>query len=104
MKDIYKSALWALISIPISLFGHYASFGLIHTGGILLILYLPAFIAVDLIQTPETPEWLLNTVALIAQYLAYVLVILILRKIFKILKETRAENIAKEQAEKNQTL
>jgi len=103
MKEIYKTALWALISIPISLFGHYASFGLLHTGGILLILYLPAFVAVDIIQTPKTPEWLLNTVALLAQYLAYVLVIHILRIIFKFLKETRAENIVKEQSEKDET-
>jgi len=99
MRDVYKSALWALISIPISLIGVFLSRGLVHTGGIWLFPFYPAFIAIALLGGPkESPKWLLVVVALIAQYLGYFLLIYFIRK----LMQTRVENITKEQSEKNQ--
>jgi len=105
MNDVKKSALWALISIPISFFGFLISWGLIHNGGIMLIPFAPGFLTM-LIMSDGTdfPEWLVWFFALIAQYLSYFIVILILIKTFKVLKATRAENIAKEQSEKDHSI
>ncbi len=102
MNDVKKSALWALISIPISFLGYLISWGLIHNGGIILILFAPGFITM-LIMSDDTdvPEWLVWILALVAQYLGYIIVIFILIKTFKILQATRAENIVKEESEKD---
>lgn len=104
MNDVRKSALWALISIPISFLGYLLSWGLIHTGGILALPVFPGFAALMLLSGfEELPEWLVWTAALVAQYLSYFLIIYVLIKIIRVLKNTRAENIAKEQSENDQT-
>ena len=101
-NDVRKSALWALVSIPISFFGVFAGWAIIHVGGILYLPFIPGVLVMEIFDSyKESPEWLLWTVALIAQYLGYFLLIYILMKITKVLKNTRAENSAKEQSEKD---
>ena len=91
MNDVRKSALWALISLPISFLGYLLSWGLIHTGGILVLPVFPGFVALMLLSGfEELPEWLVWTAALVAQYLGYFLIIYVLIKIIRVLKNTRA--------------
>ena len=99
MSDVKKSALWALVSIPISIFGVFISWAIIHVGGILYLPFIPAVLVIDLDVLKESPEWLVWGTALVAQYLGYFLLTFFLIKVFRILKNTRAENIAKEQSE-----
>ena len=102
MSDVKKSALWALISIPISFLGYLFSWAVLHTGGVLAIPVFPALLVIWILFDPkESPEWLVWGTALIAQYLGYFIVIFILIKIIRVLKNTRSENIAKEQSAKN---
>jgi hypothetical protein len=99
-SDVRKSALWALLSIPISLIGLFSGYGLMHASLIWLVPFYPAFIAVALLGGPEggLPGWLLGIAAFTAQYLAYFLFAFIIYK----LKKTRAENSAKEKMEQDQ--
>jgi hypothetical protein len=99
MNDVKKSALWALISIPISIIGVFLSRGLVHAGGLWLAPFFPAFIAVALLGGPEggLPGWLLGIAAFTAQYLAYFLFAFTIYK----LKQIRTQNIAEEQSEKD---
>lgn len=100
-KDVRISALWALISIPISFIGVLLAWGIVHSGGILYLPFIPAVLVLALLDSfKELPEWLFLTVALLAQYLGYFLFIYLSLKILRILKKTREENIAKEQSEK----
>lgn len=100
-NDVRKSALWALISFPITFIFIGA---LVHGGGILEVFYIP-FIIVYALLAPfkGLPEWLFWAVALIAQYLGYFLFIYVLIKIIRVLKNTRAENIVNEQPEEDPT-
>jgi hypothetical protein len=95
MNDVKKSALWALVSIPISvlLLG-----ALLHGGGILEIVYLPVLIAEELLGDYGLAVSYMFPI----QYLGYFLLIYVLIKIKKVLKNTRAENIAREQSENNE--
>ena len=76
MKRIYVSALWALVSIPISLVGVKLSFWLARSGGILLVFYSPFLLFSWIVGGDEgIPEWLYNTLALSSQYFGYFLII-----------------------------
>jgi hypothetical protein len=103
MNDVCKSALWALISIPIFFLGFYIGRGLVETGSLLLILYIPTFVIWNFLQNPETPEGLVAVAALTAQYLSYFLIIYCSIKLFRIWKTKRMENIVKEQPEEDPT-
>ena len=98
MNDLRKSALWALISIPISIF--FAGVFL-HGGPFFLeVLYIPGVIMMEILgDYIGSPERLFITAGLTAQYLGYFLFIFVLRKAFKLLAGTRAENMSKEGSE-----
>ena len=95
MNDVKKSALWALVSIPISvlLLG-----ALVHGGGILEIVYLPVLIAEELLGDYGLAVSYMFPI----QYLGYFLLFYFLIKVKKLFKTTRAENIAREQSEKDE--
>ncbi len=78
---------------------------LVHGGPFFIeVLYIPGVIVMKILgDYIGSPEWLFITAGLTAQYLGYFLFIFVLRKAFKLLGRTRAENITKEQLEKDQT-
>lgn len=96
MSDIKKSALWALISIPIFFLGFYIGPGLVETGSLLLILYIPTFVVWSYLQNPENPEWVVTVAALTAQYLWFFLFIYVSIKTFKKISKTISEKYPKE--------
>ena len=75
------SLKWALVSIPISLVGVALSFGLVHSGGPLLVLYIPFIVFMSGLEYfgSEMPSWLWSTLGLSVQYVGYFLVILAVR-------------------------
>jgi len=76
MKEIYKSALWALISIPITWFGLLISFALAHGSAPFLIpLFFPGLVVLEIFGNENNPSWLLATIGFTAQYIGYFLVI-----------------------------
>jgi len=101
MSDVKKSALWALINIPIYLFGFLFVRGLVETGNLLLILYIPTYVIWEFIQNPETPEWFLFVIGFLGQYLVYSLIIYGSIKVFRVLKRIREENSVEEQLERD---
>ena len=99
MNDVKKSALWALISIPLPIIFIGA---FVHGGGILAVFYIPFGIVFVLLESFKgLPEWLYWAVALNAQYLGYFLFIYLSLKLLRLLKKIRTENSAKEQSAKN---
>jgi hypothetical protein len=90
LKDLTKSALIALISIPISYVGNMMSMGLAHSDGfitiIAVVLLFPAlcfFALVDKLGLNNISELALNTLALLVQYLAYLVVVHSIRLLFR---------------------
>lgn len=89
MREVTKSAVWALgISIPVSLFGVFAIWGLIHNGGfITFIPFLPAIGVLMLFGSdgpfPTNSDAFIITMAFIAQFLGYFVVILAVRAIYQ---------------------
>ena len=75
------SLKWALVSIPISLVGVALSFGLAHSGGPLLVLYIPFIVFMGGLEFfgIEMPNWLWSTLGLTVQYVGYFLVIFAVR-------------------------
>jgi len=75
------SLKWALVSIPISLIGVVLSFGLVHSGGPLLILYVPFIVFMGGLEYfgVEMPNWLWSTLGLTVQYVGYFLLIFVVR-------------------------
>lgn len=93
-EDIRKSALWALISIPMSFIVFFLNW-IFERGDILGITFFPTVLAWGLLGSLKAaPGWGLP-ISFIAQYLGYFLLIYVLRKIFKFLKKTGGENAAK---------
>ncbi len=95
MSDVKKSALWALICVPITVFGGYSTVGLLHGDGLWLAPFIPALLACSLLVPPGSPDWWFITVGLISQYLGYFLLVWIIYK----LRQMGAEKYAKEQPE-----
>lgn len=100
MNDVRKSALWSLVSIPISII--FAGV-IVHGGPFFLeVLYIPALLVIDYLDDyVGSPEWLFITSGLTAQYLGYFFFIYALRKAFKLLTGTRAKNSDIDESEKN---
>jgi hypothetical protein len=98
MTDNLKNVvLAASLSLPISLFGAYFGFGLAHSDRIMFIvaniLFAPfivfSYVTNDILVL-NLPEMLFNSFALISQFVGYLLVITIVRRL-----------VTKKQAEKN---
>jgi hypothetical protein len=89
MREVAKSAVWALgISIPVSLFGLFALWGLIHNGGfIAFIPFLPAIGVLMLFGSdgpfPTDSNALIMIMAFSAQFLGYFVVILAVRALYQ---------------------
>src|SRR5262245_23688630 len=96
MKDLTKSMLWALVSIPISIFGYFAGHSIITTGGMWLVPYLPA-IAFLYMFGPEGSFPVINnetgtvSMAFVTQYLGYLGVILVSHKLVRVLRRARPQ-------------
>jgi len=92
MRDWTKSALWATISIPISMLGIWIEFGLVHSSFFFLIPFLPGIGALYLFGpegwfpiSDSTLGFLI--IGCTAQYLGYFAVIHILRALFRRLRK-----------------
>jgi len=96
MKDIYKSALWATISIPITLFGVNAGFAIAH-GALppMLILLAPGLMVLWAGGEYNWPEWLMILVGFSAQYFTYLIIIHGIRKIIHRFKPNKNNNNVK---------
>ncbi len=93
MKDIHKSALWALISIPITMFGISVSFAIAHGSVPFMILFLgPGLLVLWLIGDGNYPTWLLGSVGFTAQYFSYFLIIHGISKLIHIYKKRNETN------------
>ncbi|WLQ16216.1 hypothetical protein O5O45_09845 [Hahella aquimaris] len=82
MKDVHKSALWALISIPITLFAGYFSYAMAHGSFAFLVIFLaPGGVIVSLLEDVIHSSSSLIVVGLLAQYLGYFAIIHGVRKL-----------------------
>jgi hypothetical protein len=86
MREVTKSAVWALgISGPVSLFGAWGAMGLLHGSYAALIPFLPAIIVLYLCGStgpfPVNSDAVILTIAFIAQFLAYFVVVLGVRAV-----------------------
>ena len=98
-EDVRKSALWALISIPISII--FAG-GLLHGPPIFEVFYIPALIVMELLEHFVEPQhWLLEVAPPMAQYLGYFLFIYLSLKLLRKLKITEEPGIVKQKSEKD---
>ena len=78
-RVLISSAIWAgALSFPISLFGYGASFGLVHSGGPILVFFIPALWVLEKCHEICSSGVTL-TFALVAQFLGYFGVILAVR-------------------------
>ncbi len=75
MNDLRKSALWALISVPITIFGTSNSYAMAHGAILLIILLYPGLVAEHLVNGSRDPNSLLGVVGFSAQYVSYFLFI-----------------------------
>ncbi|MDG9670664.1 hypothetical protein ONV78_23195 [Hahella sp. CR1] len=80
MKDVHKSALWALICIPITLLAGYFGYALAH-GSLVFLAYLqaPGWLLLSLLGGDFYSVWLL----MLAQYFAYFVIIHMFRMLLK---------------------
>ncbi|ABC30253.1 hypothetical protein HCH_03507 [Hahella chejuensis KCTC 2396] len=82
MKDVRKSALWALISIPITLFAVYFSYAMLHGSFTFLVVFLaPGGLIVSLLENVIHTSLPLIIAGILAQYLGYFAIIHGLRKL-----------------------
>lgn len=107
MSDAKKSALLALICIPITflLLEHPSYLSSITDDEIRTALLVPTIIVFMLWESAwgfsGIPDWLPLTAGLIAPYPGYFLIIYVLIKSIRVLKNIRAKNSVKEQSEKD---
>jgi uncharacterized membrane protein YfcA len=93
MNDIYKSAAWSLISIPITMFGIGASFAIAHGSLIFMIpLLAPGLLVLWLLGENNYPEWAVVLLCGTAQYLGYFIVIHGIKKARKYFEHRRAKH------------
>ncbi|MBU6951389.1 hypothetical protein [Hahella sp. HN01] len=82
MKDVHKSALWALICIPITLFAGYFSYAMAHGSFTFLVIFLaPGGLFISLMEGVLDSSWSLITVGILGQYLGYFAIIHGIRKL-----------------------
>ena len=87
MKDLVKSALWALTSIPITLLGLQLSFALAHGSlPFMLILLAPGLLVLSIADNYHWPESALLVCGFSAQYLGYFIVIHGAKRLVRTLK------------------
>ncbi|MDH5762739.1 MAG: hypothetical protein OEZ51_07150 [Nitrospinota bacterium] len=100
MNDVKKSALWALVSIPISITLVYLNSAKVIAGDFLGFTFIPAYLALGLFGSLELePGWWMTAVSLIAEYLGYFLFIYLSLKSFRLLTITGDQYVAKEESE-----
>ena len=89
MREVTKSAVWALgTSVPVSLFGLWGAWGLIHNGGVIAFVpFLPAIGVFMLFGStgpfPTSSDAVIVTMAFIAQFLGYFVVVHGVRTVHK---------------------
>ena len=72
MSEYSKSAIWALVSIPVTVLGFFFSFALAHGSlTILLPFLLPGFLVIWLLGENDYPEWFIVMLCLAVQYVSY---------------------------------
>lgn len=91
MKDINKSAVLALISIPITYFGVSNSFALAHGATFLMILLMPGLVVESLVFGDRSMEQVMGIVGYISQYVAYLLLFYAIALFNKSLKNNENE-------------
>ncbi len=83
-SDLKYAALWALLSIPISIMGALMSWAIVHGGEILALPVLPAIIVINYLEEYKVlPQWFILGIALVAQYIAYFIFFYGFTKLFK---------------------
>ena len=94
MNKYKKTALQAFIFyVPIMLLGHYYSFGIVHSGGLLIVLFLPVVLAYVVLENTGAPEWLIISLAHILQYLACVVAVIGIKLLGLFFKKINSEYI-----------
>ena len=90
MNELRKSALWALVSIPISLLGIMASMSLAHGGATLLMVLVAPGIAVMFVPNWDgVSEKIIYTFAFLGMYASYFIVIYSIRVLIKKIKTNK---------------
>jgi len=105
MSDVKKSALWALISIPMSFVVIFLNW-VFERGDILTFTFMPSYFALAIYATvgggwSTELLWMMPVFGSVTQYLGYFLFIYLLLKILRKLKITGEPSIAKEESEKD---
>jgi len=83
MDELKKSAIWAFISIPITLVIISNSYALAHGSMFLLIFIYPGLAAESLLVGRENSDLIIGTVGFVAQYIAYFLLVYLVYKLKK---------------------
>jgi hypothetical protein len=85
-KQLRRSLVVALIiALPLSIFGFAASMGLAHSGGLLLLLFLPTWPVFALFGNggplAGIPEWLFITLAVVAEVVGVFVLVHLVRNV-----------------------
>ena len=94
LNEIKKSTIWALVTVlPVSIYGWVFSMAIAHSnfGYVVMLLYWPAALVMELVDQMgfrETmPEWLFATLALSAQFLGYLFMVLAVRALWRVFRQ-----------------
>ena len=94
MNKYKKTALLTfLLFVPILLLGHFYGYGIAHTGGPLIILFVPAIITSAVLENAGSPEWLIMPIALAIEYLACFIAMIGIRALFSYFRKINNEQI-----------
>ena len=88
------TVIWALVlTILLAWFGYYYSFGLVHAGGPLLLIYLPVLLTESILVNTSAPEWLRYGAAFLAQFVGCFIFVILVKALIKYFKNINKQYI-----------